>query len=232
MSMTNSWIASSATSASASNTLGSTVQHLQILFRKGDGTRFLSHLDLMSTLEFSMRRARLPMALSEGFNPRPRFSLAAPLAVGYVGEAEILEIELKEPRAIEEVHNALQHALPTGLTVVSVREIEPGARSAASRIRGATYRVQLPQQQHDLEDRARALEARPTLEIEEAREDRVRKRDIRPLIDSVVVIDPQTMRMVVRAGDTGTVRPEQILEQMGLSSQGIAVTREEIHLSG
>ena len=64
--MTNCWIGSSAISASESN-----VQKLTVTFRKGEDARFLSHLDLTATLEYAVRRARLPVALSEGFSPRP-----------------------------------------------------------------------------------------------------------------------------------------------------------------
>ena len=67
-----------------------------LTFRKHEGARFLSHLDLQATLEYGMRRAGLPLELSEGFNPRPRYSLVAALPLGYVGEHELLEMTLRD----------------------------------------------------------------------------------------------------------------------------------------
>lgn len=50
----------------------------------------------MRTLEMLFRRARLPMAMSSGFHPKPRMSFPSALALGYESEDEVLEIELNE----------------------------------------------------------------------------------------------------------------------------------------
>src|SRR5947209_4244940 len=148
ISTTSCWIASSAISAS-----GSKMQKFAVTFRKGDDARFLSHLDLTALLEYAVRRAGLPVSLSEGFSPRPRLSVAASLALGYVGEAELFELTLREPLAALDVGKRLAAVLPAGIEVVSVKGIEPGAKSAASRLQSALYRIDLPSPIDDLQQR-------------------------------------------------------------------------------
>ena len=58
------------------------MQRLRIRFRRGLAVKFVSHLDIMRLWQRALIRAGMPLAYSEGFNPRPRLSLAAPLAVG------------------------------------------------------------------------------------------------------------------------------------------------------
>ena len=51
---------------------------VRLRFAKRGDLRLVSHHDLMRCLERMLRRANLPMAYSQGFNPRPKvvFSLA------------------------------------------------------------------------------------------------------------------------------------------------------------
>ncbi len=206
------------------------MQRLRILFRKGEGARFLSHLDLMATFEYAARRARLPVELSEGFNPRPRMSAAAPLALGHVGEEEILEIALRHTLPLEEVQGHLQAVMPPGITIRSVQEIPPGQKSAASRLRSASYRVELPDPVPDLRSRVEHLLGQAVTEIEEQRQDRVRKRDLRPFILSLRALDFGTLHMLVRLDAEGTVRPEQVLQLLSIPGDGARITRERIEL--
>jgi len=76
---------------------------------------FLSHLDLMRLMERAFRRANLPLAFSEGFNPHPRVSFASALAVGVTSEGEYLDVQLRENIPIQEVQKRLNMALPSGI---------------------------------------------------------------------------------------------------------------------
>lgn len=203
---------------------------LSITFHKGADARFLSHLDLMATLEYSVRRARLPVELSEGFNPRPRMSMAAPLPLGYEGEQEILELSLREAVDFGEVKRRLQAAVPAGLSILKVEEAEPGKKSAASRLRGGIYRVTLPAAVLDLPARIERLLAASNLPVEEERQDGTRRRDLRPLIVSVAATDDRTLEIEVQFDESGTARPEQILSLLSIPPDGAQITRERLVL--
>ena len=70
---------------------------LRMQITKEKEIRFISHLEYVRTIERAIRRAKLPAAYSEGFNPHLKFSLASALGVGVVSMAEFVEIELAEP---------------------------------------------------------------------------------------------------------------------------------------
>lgn len=206
-------------------------QRLRIQFRKEDPARFLSHLDLMATLEYALRRARLPVELSEGFNPRPRLSLAAPLAVGYTGEREILEFGLRERLDPDLVRARLQGVLPAGIVLSEVTDVDPKAgKGAAARVESAVYRVTLPAPVTDLEPRTRMLLARDQIEVNEERDDARRTRDIRPFIRGIAAMDQQTLELDLAMGDAGSVRPETLLDLLGIPRYGARIRRLRIHL--
>jgi len=64
--------------------------------------------------------------------------MPAPLAVGVEGLAEVLELDLVEQMAPEELARTLGQELPEGLTPAGVEAIEPTARA---RVASVTYEV-------------------------------------------------------------------------------------------
>ena len=57
---------------------------LRMQITKDKDIRFISHLEYVRTIGRAIRRAKLPAAYSEGFNPHLKFSLASALGVGVV----------------------------------------------------------------------------------------------------------------------------------------------------
>ena len=67
-----------------------------IKFSKGEGIKFISHLDLMRTIQRIIRRSGVPIEYSKGFNPHMALSLAQPLSVGVYSDGEYMDIVLTE----------------------------------------------------------------------------------------------------------------------------------------
>lgn len=114
---------------------------LHLRLGKGPEARFISHLDLCRALERAVRRAGLPLAYTEGFNPHPKIALSSALAVGVTSEGELAEMELREPVPPESVRERLNAQLPAGMAVLEAREAPPGARALARGLRWAAYRL-------------------------------------------------------------------------------------------
>ena len=62
---------------------------LRMQITKDKDIRFISHLEYVRTIGRAIRRAKLPAAYSEGFNPHLKFSLASALGVGVVSYTEL-----------------------------------------------------------------------------------------------------------------------------------------------
>ena len=106
--------------------------------------RFISHLEYVRTIERAIRRAKLPAAYSEGFNPHLKFSLASALGVGVVSYTEFVEIELAEPVEIEAAARALDKALPRGIRVLAADAVANNTAALMAEAAGASYVVTLP----------------------------------------------------------------------------------------
>lgn len=95
---------------------------LRLRFKKTGRTVYISHLDLMQTMQRAFSRAGYELKYSEGFNPHPQISIALPLSVGTASLCEIMDFKLKEEADISEIPARLTAALPEGIEVTDCYE--------------------------------------------------------------------------------------------------------------
>ncbi len=196
-------------------------QRLRVTYRKADALRYVGHLDLMRTWERSFRRARLPLAYTQGFSPHARLALGAPLAVGFEGDRELLDAWMSPHVAPLDVVTALRVELPDGLSVVAVEEVAHEEPSLQSAITSATYELVFDRADIDREElqwRVDGLLATHELEWEEQRGQKTRVYDLRATVrDLDVRVERERVVMVMhleaREGLTG--RPLSVLDALG-----------------
>jgi radical SAM-linked protein len=180
--------------------------------------RFASHRDIARAVERGVRRAGLPIAYSAGFTPHPKISYAGAAPTGTASEAEYLELSLTDARAVAEVRDGLDAALPDGIDVIDVTE-ETGSLGAAV-AEASQWQVVLPGVGPQQAAAAvAAFLATDTLEVERLTSKGIRRMDARA---AVVTIETDRraadernagyaiLRMVVRHV-TPAVRPDDIL---------------------
>jgi radical SAM-linked protein len=90
---------------------------IRFIFTKKGQMRYISHLDLMRLLMRAMRRARLPLKLSEGFTPRPKLSIKRALKLGLESEGEEASVVLREFLNPDDFKDRLKAQLPEGITI-------------------------------------------------------------------------------------------------------------------
>lgn len=200
---------------------GERPQRLRVTYRKAGALRYVGHLDLMRTWERALRRARLPLAYTQGFSPHARLALGAPLAVGFEGERELLDAWMSPHVGPPEVVERLREGLPEGLAVLAVEEVPHEEPSLQSAITSATYELVFDRAEIDageLRWRVDGLLATHELEWEEQRGQKTRVYDIRATVRDLdvraergrVVVD---MHLEAREGLTG--RPLSVLDALG-----------------
>ena len=140
---------------------------LRMQITKDPEIRFISHLEYSRTISRAIRRAKLPAAYSEGFNPHLKFSLASALGVGVVSYTEFVEIELAEPMEVELAAKALDKALPRGIRVLAADAVDTHHAALMSQAAGASYRVTLPYTR-DISEAVAAFNAAPELLFKKA----------------------------------------------------------------
>lgn len=99
----------------------------RILFEKLGKSKYISHLDLLRTLQRAFARAGISIRHSEGFNPHPKISIALPLPVGQESLCEILDYDLACEIQSAEIVMRLNDIMPEGIKVLEAYEAERSA---------------------------------------------------------------------------------------------------------
>jgi len=92
---------------------------INFIFAKKGPMRYISHLDLMRLFVRAMRRAGLPLKITEGFSPHPKLSLKRALKLGVESDSEEASILLTQDLSSENFINQLQMQLPEGITIIN-----------------------------------------------------------------------------------------------------------------
>lgn len=196
------------------------MQRLRLTFAKTAAMKFSGHLDLHRAWERTLRRAGLPLAYSEGFNPQPKIQLASALPLGFTSECEVADVWLETPQDLEAARAALEQAIPPGIALREIAEVPQRGPALQTQVIAAEYRVVVTSalSPEAMDERIAALLAAP--EIRRVR--RGKEYDLRPLIESLerVGVDELgyvlLMRLAAREGATG--RPEEVVDALGLNA--------------
>ncbi len=90
-------------------------QTLRIWHEKMDRSCWISQLELQAVLDRALRKARIPMAFSQGFHPLPLVSFGRALPVGVESLCEWFSLCLREECVPEDIIERLNPCLPMGL---------------------------------------------------------------------------------------------------------------------
>jgi len=119
------------------------VQKVRLKFAKKGEARFISHLDLMVAFNRALRRAKIPLAYSQGFNPHPSMSFGPPLAIGFESDTELADIELTNHMELGKIVKSLVKETPPGLEILEAQQVPAVAKSLMASIIGALYSVKV-----------------------------------------------------------------------------------------
>jgi len=171
----------------------------------------MSHLDRMRYYNRLLRRARLPVAFSQGFNPRPRISSPVALAVGHESDGEILEVDYEGFIRPEKAIRAMKPFFIEGFEMFGGQFLS----GAHTTVKCIVYRIKL----HDATktpDVRRVIAARE-LPVSLTRKGRERTQDARPLIRELSYRDGE-LYAVLAVTPHGTLKVSELLGILGLDA--------------
>jgi radical SAM-linked protein len=212
------------------------MQRLRLRFCRGEEIKFISHLDMMRLWQRALTRAEIPLAYSEGFNPHPRISLVAPLAMGVTSDAELMDISCTRWVSPLWFTQAVKRQLPPGIEILQVYPIAPSQPSLQSQVRHAEYRVEVETEKEpkDIEAKLGSLLSAEQLPWQHQRDTGIRSYDLRALIDDLWLIDCYppycTIGMRLRCDNSGSGRPEQVVAALGFAAYPRSVHRTKLIL--
>ncbi|MDI6736318.1 MAG: TIGR03960 family B12-binding radical SAM protein [bacterium] len=160
---------------------------VRIEFTKQGDTKYISHLDLMRLLMRAIKRAKIPIAMSQGFNPHPRLALSHALAVGLASQAEYADMDLYRPMKLAELITNFNQVLPDGIKVLNACFIDLKAKSLTSLINQLVYKIEITDEDCLVESRIEELLAQEQIWILRVVKEREEKIDIRPYISQLTL---------------------------------------------
>jgi radical SAM-linked protein len=211
------------------------MQRIRILYSKKEPIQFTGALDMQKIWERTFRRAKTPLAFSQGFHPQPKLNMACPLPLGFTSDYEILDAWLDVENAdLSAIALALQKAAPAGIVIQSITFVELSAPSVQAISLAADYQV-TPLDDQIILDPA-LIEEKLLQPTSILRERRGKSYDLKPLIRSVD-LHPQTpgnakqIDMSLSARDGATGRPEEVILALGLDPFDFLYHRVMLHFS-
>jgi len=209
-------------------------QRIVVAFGRGEELKYISHLDMMRLWQRALRRAGMPLAYSQGFNPQPRIAIASPLAVEVTSEGELMDVFLERKVSIDFFTRAVGEQLPQGIRIMAVKDIWLRLPSLQSRLRFAEYRVGVKSEREpeEVKEAIRSLLKKESLFWEHSRGEKVHRYDLRMLVDDIWVIGEEEpdcfLGMRLYSDSRGSGRPDQVLLALGFSDPAKSIHRTKL----
>jgi radical SAM-linked protein len=208
------------------------VARVRVVYSKLGQARFLGAREITTLFARAVRRARLPVAYSQGFHPLPRLSFGPALPVGIESEEEFLDIELSEPLAAEEVSRRLNAELPCGFTVHWAETIDLRAASIDVSIGAFRYAVALDSLPADKQGlpflAARLSEFRASATFPMRKQTRSGEKLInaKQFVSEVALTAPLTLILETKITRAGMIKPHEFIGVLfGLTVEQIKILR-------
>ncbi|MBN2794902.1 MAG: DUF2344 domain-containing protein [Clostridia bacterium] len=182
--------------------------------------KFLSHLELIKTVERIFRRMQLPMSFSQGFNPKPKIAYAAPLPVGVESECDFLDVELTQKIDVDAFLKNQGDYMPTGLWFVEGKYFNK-TKSLMSLVTDSAYIAQIevsePHEKAFVEEQLKAFLSQDVITYEKKnKKNKINVIDIKPLIQEADVLFVEANRIILKVlvttGSSGNLKPEQLVK--------------------
>lgn len=187
-------------------------------FSKMDRAKYISHLDLNHCIQRAMKRSRLPIWQTEGFNPHTYVAFMLPLSLGQEGVCEAMDFRLTEEISPDEVMKRLNDSLPPDIRVLRIAE----PKYKNTDITTAEYRVE-----SDVDiDKFRSFTDSEQILTEKKTKKGVSTVDLKPLI-SLLTIEEDVITLRLPAGNDFNINPSLLFDAYK-SATGEAISRLRI----
>lgn len=201
-------------------------------FEKMGRMSWFSHLDLQNTMQRALRRAQLPVAYSQGFNPHVLTSFATALSVGCQSRGEVMEVEMAGEISPEEFAEKLNACLPDGLKVRRCAPVPDSAPALMAKVAEAGYDITAPNA--DLTQAVEAFLKAEEVMVEKRSKTKTRLVNIRPMVHEITcAFDGKDSRlsMVLEQTNANALKVELVMQALA-PEQEFRFVRTALYAAG
>lgn len=212
-------------------------QKIAVVFSKTGPAIYHSHHDLIRFWERAVKRAGLPMRMTQGFNPRPRIIFPHALGLGITSMHEEVELELHKRLDIDSILHAVKDAAGDTLGIESIIDLPPVKKSRL--IVSSSYVIEGWENNslEQLEDATKKIAALPEIVVQRGAPNQTRSMDIRPFIktlDAVQNEESPVLMLTLTHTLTGSARPDEVASLaasiLGVDKFSLAITKTDMIL--
>ncbi len=208
--------------------------NLRATFEKSGRAVFISHLDLLRTMQRAIKRSGIPVWYSQGFNPHIYLNFPLALSLGVTSRTEFMDFAVTEECDNAVIVENLNAVMPEGLHIVNIAE----PVYANKEIGFAEYRIEFKSDNtaEYMLDKLDEMMAMDTIEIDKRSKSKgTIKIDIKPHLDIFnKVIEDESLIVDIRlpAGLTlninSNVFVDTFLEMCNIKLCNVCVERTKI----
>lgn len=196
---------------------------LRLRFKKSGRAVYISHLDLMRTMQRVFLRAGYPLKYSEGFNPHAQISILLPLSVGCSSCCELMDFQLTAEADFAEMPARLTAAMPEGIEAIEVYPMERKVKE----LKWLSVSGRFEYDERSLEEMAAALNeffSADSIVIEKKTKRGMGEADIAPAIKEIsfVAAEDCVMMKAVISAQEPTLNPEHLVSALRQKAGEIA----------
>lgn len=186
---------------------------VRIKFKKVGRLQYISHLDLVRTMQKILVRSKLPMWYTEGFNPKPKMVFAAPLSIGVESVCEFMDLRLTKKVSAEKIAAVLNANMTDEMQVTAVYY----PTSKLTDLKWFSYIVEIKSEMDsaELAEKCNQLFANSEILVTKKSKDTEKTVDVKPLIRSAdAVSDNGKVRIsaTLSADQSCFLNPEYLVE--------------------
>lgn len=208
---------------------------MRFQFTRGPELKFIAHLDMLRLFERAIKRAGLPVAYTQGFNPRQKLVFGLPIAVGLTSSSEYADIELDQDMSVEAFMETLNKSLPQGVRITDAAPLT-GKNNIMSQVASAKYELSFSTDKalshYAVDNLVRDFLAREEIMVMKKTKKGMKPVNIRPLIFSLSVrkngLSAYLLDAFLSAGPENNLRPDLLMEAFQKEA-GMALKVDAMH---
>jgi radical SAM-linked protein len=207
------------------------VQRLRVRVGRAGDARFLGHLEWRLAWFRALRRAKAPIAYSQGFHPLPRIDFSSALPSGEESMAEYLDVRLTSRLEPEQLAERLRAVAPREFVVMGASEVALHGPALQGEVDGWDYEiVPAAEQVAAVAARVAEVNAAESLMVVRRTKSGPRDIDVRPLIAELRA-ENGAVRLGLRTVDGRAGKAREIVELLGIDGRA-RVRRTEVYVRG
>lgn len=184
----------------------------RIRFVKGNEVKYIPHLDMLRLYQRAVRRANIPIAYSQGFNPHQQMSFAQPLSVGVTGISEYMDIETVNEIIPKDFIEKLNKCLPEGTFVRDIRIVKDEEKNSMAAVEAASYCITLDKDIDKLQEVILKFLSEKDLIVEKKSKKSTKAVNIRDNIFELKAEDNKKLYALIAAGSNKNLKAELLVE--------------------